>query len=196
MEKERAVESTAKQHKKLELGSEEVINDKDFISAATVPTVVWILWALITGVSLPQQQSPLWGCIGIPSALSRHLASRERRHCELFVLICCCPRNRSSNGKMLPHGFGLRRQGQGWGDGGPPHSHMMPMQLISSSPGNSSVSSSEGGGNEAMMQQNLNRGDGQFRFCSPSARYPPPNYCGPYLGDGSPVNMWHLDYAI
>ena len=47
-----------------------------------------------------------------------------------------------------------------------------------------------------MMQQNLNRGDGQFRFCAPSARYPPPNYCGPYLGDGSPVNMWHLDYAI
>ena len=78
MEKERAVESTAKQHKKLELGSEEVINDKDFISAATVQTVVWILWALITGVALPQQSSPLWGCIGIPSALSRHLASRER----------------------------------------------------------------------------------------------------------------------
>ena len=41
-------------------------------------TVVWILWALITSVALPQQSSLLWGCIGIPSALSRHLVSRER----------------------------------------------------------------------------------------------------------------------
>ena len=78
MEKEHTVKLTVEQHKKLELGSEEVIYDKVFISAATVQTVVWILWALITSVALPQQLSLLWGCIGIPSALSRHLASRER----------------------------------------------------------------------------------------------------------------------
>ena len=56
VQKEQAVELTAEQHKKLELGSKEVIDDKVFISAATVQTVVWILlWALITKVALPQQ---------------------------------------------------------------------------------------------------------------------------------------------
>ena len=60
-EYDHVVKTTAEQN--LVLRSEEVIAKKaesNFASAATVQTVIWLLWAVITGFALSQQSSPIW----------------------------------------------------------------------------------------------------------------------------------------